>query len=131
MKIEYHTLVVEPYLESGQQPVFVVKGVQTTRSYYTLTDPQSMGHSVTLNRSDGVRVPVFAVSTVSPQGGGATPLTHGSSLFAMGLENAIRFMDSLRLSKPIERAIIVMGTNCHETADGSFRAYFGITLEVQ
>jgi hypothetical protein len=131
MKFEYHTFEVESYLRSGQQPSFTMKGVEPTSKYYTLVDPTSMRHALTTSASDGVRVPVFAVTTAPVQDEKVRGLTHGSLLFAAGLENAMRFMYELKLNKPIEKAIVVLATNCHELSGDRYRAYFGITLEVQ
>jgi hypothetical protein len=110
-----------------------MKGLEPTARYYTLVDPTKMEHAVTTSVSDGVRVPVFAVATpaISEQAKTVRDLTHGSLLFAMGLENAIRFMDKLKLSKPVERVIVVLATNCHELAGNRYRAYFGITVEIK
>jgi hypothetical protein len=132
MKIEYHTFDVEPWLASKRQPSFTVKGVEHTSKYYTLTDLERMQYSVTTSVSEGVRVPVFGVSTSAPQEQpeNVRELGHGSMLFAMGMENALQFLDSLILKSPVSRAVIVIATNCHALENSRYRAYFGITLEV-
>jgi hypothetical protein len=132
MKFEYHTFEVEPYLAAGNQPSFTMKGVSAASKYYTLIDPGSMKYSLTASQSEGVRIPVFAVAT-SPeveQPEDVRDLTVGSMLFAMGLENAMRFIENLNLTLPIGRVVVVLATNCHELSGGRYRAYFGITVEV-
>lgn len=132
MKIEYHTFDVEPWLASGKQPSFMVRGVEHTSRYFTLTNLDGMKYSITTSVSEGVRVPVFAAATSAPQEQpeNVRELGHGSMLFAMGLENALQFLDSLQLKKPVARAVIVIATNCHALENDRYRAYFGITLEV-
>jgi hypothetical protein len=133
MKIEYHTFDVEPWLKVKQQPIFTIKGTGATSQYYTLIDPTSMEHALTTSLSEGVRVPVFAVATTLAQHQDANGQTlgHGSLLFAMGMENTLHFVNKLQLRKPINRAIIAIATNCHALAGDRYRAYFGITLEVE
>jgi len=132
MKIEYHTFDVEPWLRDKRQPAFTIKGVEHTSKYYTLTDLNKMEYAVTTSASEGVRVPVFAVATSQPevQAENVRELSHGSLLFAMGMENALRFLDSLKLKSQVDRAVIVIATDCHALEDDRYRAYFGITLEV-
>jgi hypothetical protein len=133
MKIEYHTFDVASWLLLKKQPTFVLRGFRQTSRCYTLTDPAKMSHSVTTGVSDGVRVPVFAMSTLSPQDQptDVQGLTHGSLLLALGMENALRFLDSLQLKSKVSRAVIALATDCHDLGAGRYRAYFGITLEVE
>ena len=132
MKFEYHTFSVEEYLTAGTQPSFTMKGVSPASKYYTLVDPDNMEYSLTASHSEGVRVPVFAVATAREieQPENIRNLTVGSMLFAMGLENAMRFLENLNLTRSVERVIVALATNCHELSGGRYRAYFGMTVEV-
>ena len=133
MKFEYHAFEVEPYLQKEMQPVFTMRGIKPTAKYYTLVDLKEMKYALTTSLSDGVRVPVFAVATGEDRNKdiNVKQLTHGSLLFAMGMENATMFIDKLQLNKPISRVITILATNCHALTNNRFRAYFGITVEVE
>lgn len=132
MKFEYFTFEVESFLQNGNQPSFVWKDVMPSRKYHTLTDAAKSVLTMTTNNSNGVRIPVHAVATSFPdeQPEGVKLLSHGSLLFAMGIEHALKAAAQLdRLT--IERAIIVLATNCHELAGQRYRAYFGLTFETE
>jgi len=47
------------------------------------------------------------------------------------VENSLQFLNSLSLKRQVDRAIIVIATNCHALSGGRYRAYFGIALEVE
>jgi hypothetical protein len=133
MNFEYHSFKVEPYLEHGIQPVFVLKSMEPACTYHTLTDPATGESSVTSPNSEVVRIPVFGLVTSVPEN--ADDLTrqtkHGSLLVGMGLETAIKFISCLNTSKPISRVVVIMSTNCHELEENKYRAYFGVTVEIK
>src|SRR5690606_20289897 len=93
--------------------------------FYTLIELSTMQSALTTNASAGVRIPVFGVTTQGQPG--ENNLTHGSLLFATGMETALKFLDSVRTRGPVKKAIIVLANDCHDLGDGRYRAYFGIS----
>jgi len=133
MKFEYHSFEVEKYLEHGIQPIFALKDMVPGCSYHTLTDPATGEFATTSPNSDVVRVPVFGLVTEVPSGADEVTqqTTHGSLLVGMGMEVAIKFISRLQTKKPISRVVVIMATNCHELENKRYRAYFGVTVEVE
>lgn len=133
MQFEYFTFEVEPYLQSGNQPSFVWRDVKPSCNYHTLTDLEKVETTLTTNNSDGVRIPVHAVATSPPeeQSQHVKQLGHGSLLFAMGMEHAMRAIRSVDADQVIERVILVIATNCHELTGQRYRAYFGLSIETR
>ncbi len=131
MRFEYHSFEVEPFLKQGIQPVFMFNGLNKTAQYYTLTDPNTGELTLTTGISDAVRVPVFALITAAlGEDDSLKQLTHGSLLLNVGIETAMKFMTKLNNSK-INRVIVVVATNCHELPNSRYRAYVGLTAEVE
>ena len=133
MKSEYHSFEVEPYLEHGIQPVFAFKEMAPACNYHTLSNPATGEAAVTSPNSDGVRIPVFGLVTEVPSNADEVTqqTTHGSLLVGMGMEVAIKFISRLQTNKPISRVVVIMATNCHELENKRYRAYFGVTVEVE
>lgn len=149
MEFEYFSFDVEPFLRTQTQPFFVLKRLNPSFRYWTLTDLDQKILTPSLAPSQGVRIPVFAVSvpantssssvlteapTNSLQG-----LSHGSLLFTLGFENALKAASSLsvtlkelsggRLWPEAEKVIVVLSTECH-AVDNKYRAYFGVSFGV-
>lgn len=139
MEFEYFSFDVEPFLRTQTQPVFVMKNLNPSFRYWTLTDLSQKTLTPSLAPSQGVRIPVFAVSvpsyTVTNQ---QQQLTHGSLLFTLGFENAMKASSILAatfaesgtvVSADVQKVIVVLSTECHAIAD-KYRAYFGVSFGV-
>lgn len=132
MRFEYHAFEVAPYLRAGVQPSFVLADPDFNHVYYTLTDPDTGKFSKTTSNSEVVRIPVFGVKTNSVEHDMVlTKLSHGSLLTTVGLEVATRFMAMVPKRNEISRVVVVIADACHELPDQRYRAYFGITMEIQ
>ena len=131
MRFEYHSFVVEPFLKQGNQPVFMFSDLNKTSKYYTLSDPDKSIVTLTTGISDAVRIPVFALVTADPgDDAQLKQLTHGSLLLGVGLETSAKFFASLPPGN-INRIIVVVATNCHELTNSRYRAYLGMTAEME
>jgi hypothetical protein len=132
MRFEYHAFEIAPYLRAGKQPSFVLTDPDFNQVYYTLTDPDTGKFSKTTSNSAVVRIPVFGVKTNFVGNDPVlTKLSHGSLLTATGLEVAARFIAALPKRNQITRVVIVMADVCHELPDKQYKAYFGLTAELQ
>lgn len=134
MEFEYFTFPVESYLERKQQPSFALKALKPAHEYYVLKDPETSKFTLTKPPSEGVIVPVFAVTTNMASEENPNKLSHGSSLFLMGMEHAlIHFakLTELRRGTAVTKAIITLATNCHAMSEEQYRAYYGLVFEVE
>ena len=132
MRFEYHAFEVAPYLRAGIQPTFALNQPDFNHVYYTMIDPSTGQFSKTTSNSDAVRIPIFGIKTNFVANDPVlAKLSHGSLLTATGLEVATRFISALPAKKQINRVIIVMADACHELPGKQYKAYFGLTVEVQ
>ena len=134
MEFEYFNFDVGPSLKSGRQPSFVLKKLKPACTYYALKDLDNFEFVTARNPSEGVIVPVFAVTSNLSE----TKADHGSILFAMGLENATKafstLADSVKHMQNVQRAVFTVADSCHGItveADKQYRAYFGVVFEVR
>jgi len=130
MKFDYYAFDVEPYVKKGIQPLFWLdEKLDPVSVFYTLSDPATGKYSKSVGKVH--RMPVFAISTPSTEGSDLQYLTHGSLLTTLGMEVAMRFLNTLNLNEPAIRAVISIGQTCHQLADRRYRVYFGITIEAK
>lgn len=134
MEFEYFNFDVGPSLKSGQQPSFVLKKLKPACTYYAVTDLSNFEFSTARNPSEGIVVPVFAVTSKLSDHGA----DHGSILFAMGLENATKafssLADTVKNMQKVQRAVYTVANTCHGITveeDKQYRAYFGVVFEVR
>lgn len=132
MRFEYHAFDVEPYLNRGAQPSFVLPDLSPGMAYCTLADPATGAHAVTTRNSDAVRIPVFGISTAAPDTDpDLARLSHGSLLTSVGIEVASRFLAGIEARDAIERVIVILATNCHALTGARYRTYFGLAAEIR
>lgn len=148
MEFEYFSFDVGPFLRTQTQPVFVLKNLNPSFRYWTLTDLNQKTLVPSLVPSQGVRIPVFAVSipsqtvslgvTVDSPTNTQNKLSHGSLLFTLGFENAMKAASTLSctladlgqtMSAEVQKVIVVLSTECH-FVDDKYRAYFGLSFGV-
>jgi len=134
MKFEYHSFEVEPYLQKGVRPGFLLKDLNQGAIYYTVSDMEPVEFSVNKggNGSEGTNLKIFPIasSNRSDHDDAEQLLSHGSILFALGLETAMKILEEFKIDKPITKVIVALATNCHELEGGRYRAYFGMSIEV-
>lgn len=135
MKFEYHSFDVEPYLQSGVQPSFLLKDLSTASRYHVVSgmDPVKFSVSKAGGVNEGLNIRVFPIASAnrSEQDSDEKHLSHGSVLFALGLESALKILNEIECKGTITKAVIVLATNCHELEGGRYRAYFGMAIEEQ
>lgn len=149
MEFEYFSFDVEPFLRTETQPVFVLRSLNPSFRYWTLTDLNQGTLTPSLAPSQGVRIPVFAVSVPAKTASigivqeaptnSQNSLSHGSLLFTLGFENAMKSAAMLsvaaaelgqaRVFSEVKKVIVVLSTECHAVAD-KYRAYFGLSFGV-
>jgi hypothetical protein len=135
MKFEYHSFAVEPYLDKKLQPTFVLKDLNASSKYHTVSSMDPVTFSVVkpggINAGLNLRVFPIASANREEHDEDERNLSSGSILFALGLESALKVLSELKLNGTVSKVVIVLATNCHELEGGRCRAYFGIAIEEQ
>ncbi len=126
MRFEYVSVKVEPYLKAKQQPVIGWGGMKPKHVYYVLQKPDDGSFAIATTNSQLARVPVFALT---PNPNVESDFSLHSLLVAVFLETALKFAASICPIEKPTRAIVFIGTNCHEV-DGRYRGYLGLVIEV-
>jgi hypothetical protein len=126
MQFEYVSVKVEPFLKTKQQPVIGWDGMKPKHTYYVLQQPEDGGFALATTNSQIARVPVFALTT-NPDV--ESDLSANSGLMAVLLETTLKFVAAICPMKTPTRAIVLLGTNCHEV-NGRYRGYLGLVIEI-
>lgn len=135
MKFEYHSFNVEPYLQQNTRPAFVLKELNASSRYHVVSDMDPVSFSIGKpgGSNAGLNIKVFPIASAkrTDHDSDEQQLSHGSILFALGLESASKILNELECRGTISKVIIVLATNCHELDGGRYRAYFGMAIEEQ
>lgn len=118
---------VDGWLRTKMQPVFFLKDLDFSSSYWTLVNPETMSFVVTRVPSEAVRVPVHAIK-VKPVGG----VADSSLIFSAGVETALKLYAQLSKTADFKgnayKSHLIVGSECHAVGD-YLRAYIGISVE--
>jgi len=130
MEFKFTTLDVDSFLAKELQPTVFIKDIDTSSSFWTLTDIAFETYSVTKVPSDAVRVPVFAVRAKVEE-----DVDQVSTVFMIAMEQAFKFVNALASDRNFRPANIkvvhlVCGKRFHIIGE-DVRIYFGISLEME